>query len=162
MARTKGNPVDILKAIVDRLVDQVEECNDMTCYLALSPDAVAQSAGDFTFVVAPLSGTFDQGYIEGGGQEQMKVDSGIVVKIHSDSHLDHVARDTAFLTAHGQNVLDVARRVLKALSCWSPVKDQNHITRDPLTPTSFVLAKSQSGLGAIEIDFACCFDWDLG
>lgn len=163
MARGSGKLEDILQAVVDRLIAQIPAtCNAATCYLSLDPDAKpAPNAGSLIYVVAPTSGSFNDGYIDGGGQSQCTVAGGVIVKIHSPMQLDKPQHDEQLLKNATRGVLAAATAALKALVAWSPVLATNEITRDPLIPAGFVIGRSDRSMGFIELTFTCTFDWDL-
>lgn len=160
MARLKGDPVAILQAVVDRLIDQLG-LTDATCYLSIDPDAVpSPSPGDLIFVVSPTSGNFNEAMFDGGGQEQMTLDGGIVVKIHTPVQLDEPKHDALLVGQESRGVLRHATLTLKALANWSPDKNGNELTRDPLIPSGFAIGRKSRSLGWVELTFKCSFDWD--
>lgn len=162
MARDKGDLSSILAAIVARLIDQVTEFNAANCYLSINPDSLPSGPGEITCVVAPTSGTFDQGMIEGGGDEQNTSDGGVIVKIHSPVQLDEADRDTVFLTDASLGLLSFAKQAMQALSGWSPDDGGgNETTRDPLHPAGYAFQRDGRKLGACELTFHLKFDWDL-
>lgn len=169
MARDKGLPEDIYDSIVSRLIDKIpEHFNPSTCYQSLNENAVAPSPGDITAVVAPMSGQAKESYFEGGGEEQLTVDGGVIVKIHSPLQLDRMNQDVGLLSDSTRGLWRIARKVLKYLadSSWSPMKGANEITRDPLFFLGYAITKSRKRkgrktLGAIELHFRVTFDWDI-
>lgn len=168
MSRTGGQPETIYDAIVARLIDQLDDfCNEATCYFALNPDALPPSPGDLIFVVAPMSGRAAEGYYEGGGLQQLTINGGTIVKIHSPLQLDEAHKDIKLLTETTKGLWRVARRVIRAIadSAWSPQDgSSNEITRDPCYLLGYDIHKSgkkSRSLGAIELHFATNFDWDV-
>lgn len=164
MARDKGLPEDIYDAIVARLIERIPQfCNESTCYQTLNPDMVPPKPGDLMFPVAPLSGRIQESYVEGGGNEQLFVNGGAIVKIHSPLQLDQKGHDVALLSDASRGLWKVARLVLNALSVWDPMKGDNEICRDPLGFLGYDITKSRRRrpLGAIELHFAVNFDWDV-
>lgn len=167
MSRGSGLPEDIYAAIVARLIEMMPDfCREETCYQALNPDALPSSPGELTFVVAPMSGKMLEGYYEGGGLEQLTVNGGVIVKIHSPLQLDEAHKDVQLLTHATMGLWRVARRVVRFLADpeWSPMKGSNEITRDPLIPLGYDITKGRKksrSLGGIELHFAVNFDWDV-
>ena len=167
MARIGGQPEDIYEAIVARLHTLLPDfCNPATCYFALDPDAVVPSPGDLVFVVSPMSGQAKEAYYEGGGLEQLTVEAGTIVKIHSPLQLDEPHKDSMLLTEATRGLWRVSRRVVRAIanSAWSPMKAADEITRDPCYLLGYEIRKGHGksrSLGAIELHFATNFDWDV-
>lgn len=169
MTRNLGLPEDIFDAIVARLISQIPEfCTPVSTYQAINPDAIANHPGDLTFVVAPLSGDAPQEYQEGGGEQQLTIFGGVIVKIHSPLQLDEVPRDAYLLAEKSRGLWKVSRHVLAALVNWDPtttdVDGTNEITRDPLIFAGFSLGKGprkKRSLGSIELHFKVNFDWDI-
>lgn len=164
MARGAGKFDDILLSVKRRLIAEVQGANDATCYLCLNPDDTpSPNPGSFFYVISPLSGQFLQGYLDGGGEAQATVDAGVLVRVYSPVMLDQPKRDTVFLTHATRGILERARIVLMALTNWSPMDEaeENELTRDPLIPSGFDIAKHQKSLGYIDVGFRLLFDWDL-
>jgi len=163
MARTKGRPADIYRSIKNRLIEQVPDCKEGNCWFSLNPQAVVPHTGEVGFAVSPASGTFREGYYDGGGQEQLTVDGGLIVAIHSTLQLDEVQRDAALLEDSTVGLWLLAGRVLAALADpnWSPMLGDDEITRDPLIPASYQIVKNEKRLGSFELHFKCNFDWDV-
>ena len=161
--RDKGGLDQILQAIVDRLIGQINGLTKATCYHCLDPDALPMSnPGGHIFVVAPTSGTFDEGMYAGGGLETLMASGGIVVKIHAPLNVDEPQREAALLTNLSLGVMGLASKTIKALANpeWSPQFDEHVLTRDPLIPSGYAITRSDKRVGAIELTFKCNFDWD--
>ncbi len=164
MARDKGLPEDIYDAVVARLIDRVPLfCNESTCYQCLNPDLVPPKPGDLMFPVSPMSGQVAESYVEGGGNEQLTINGGLIVKIHSPLQLDQKYQDVHLLSDSSRGLWKIARKVIGVLSVWDPMKGDNELLRDPLGFLGYVLTKSRRRrpLGAIELHFKVMFDWDV-
>lgn len=165
MARNLGLPEDIFDAIVARLIDQIPNfCTEASTYHAINPDAIASNPGDLIFVVAPLSGNAPLEYQAGGGEQQLTIDGGFMVKIHSPLQLDQFPHDAYMLKEKSRGLWKVSRRVLAAIVNWDPLKGDNEITRDPIAFLGFSLGKGprkKRSLGSIELHFKLMWDWDI-
>lgn len=161
--RAFGSPDEILTAIVERIRDQVPELNGVgRCYLSLHNNKAAPPAsGDFFCVVSPLSGVFQPEFFEGGGQQQLMVESSIVVRIFSTAQVDPAFQDAIFLTSATRGILSIASKVLRALAAWTPLVDGDEATRDPLAPHKYVMSRNDRNFGAIDLEFKVTFDWNL-
>lgn len=164
MSRRFGNPIVILQAIVNRLIERIGSAEPATCYLAINPDSVADkpSAGRMTFVVSPASGSFSEPLFDGGGAQQLSLAGGVIIKLHGVLQLDEVGRDTQTIVHESEGLLRNATEVLDALTNWSPQDVAgNEQTRDPLYPREISFTKDARGRSGCEISFACNFDWGL-
>lgn len=161
MARDKALPQNVYTAAVDLLRAAITECTEANCFFCLDPDAVPPAPGQLIYIVSPTSGTFDEGMIDGGGVEQLTVDAGLMVKIHSPLMLDQVGHDSSLLNDESLGLWGKATEVLRALAVQSPEFEGNPLTRDPLMPHSFAVTKSHKRLGAIELTFKVSFDWNV-
>lgn len=163
MARNKGRPEDIYRSIKERLIDRVPDCKEANCWFSLNPQVVAPHPGSLGFAVSPASGSFREGYFDGGGLEQLTADGGLIVAIHSTLQLDQVQQDAKLLEDASIGLWPQAGKVLAALAdpSWSPMKGSDEITRDPLIPAGYRIVKNDRRLGSIELEFKCNFDWDV-
>ncbi len=176
IARSKGRLEDILAAIVARLIAQVTVSSVAldagSCYHSVNPDSLPDGgAGSLIFVVSMMSGTFDEGMIDGGGNEQLTVAGGVSVRIHSPLKVDKQDRDEQSLMKADLGLMPAMRAVLNALSMWSPgmqsgdtdFGDAHGLTRDPLIPAGYAFGKNATNPPTTwgELSFKCNFDWDL-
>lgn len=160
--RDAGQLDEVLLAIVARLINQMPDmCKSGNTYLTLNPDSIDPSPGAYSFTVSPLGGSFPAEFMQGGGVEQVTVETGFTVTIHSPLQLDMPRRDVEFLTANTKGVLGLAKRVLKAMTLFDPQNATAIILRDPITPTGFSFRRSDRSLGSMELEFRLMFDWDI-
>ena len=167
--RSFGKPDLILLAIVDRMIAAGGGYDAASCYMSLDPDVIAPNAGEFVCVVSPTSGNFNSSLIDGGGQAQCGIETGVIVKIHSSVQLDRASEDRLALTDAAVGILERWRLMLKALVCWDPLAPEvggNEQTRNPLIPQTFAIERGSRGGPqrsrlAIETAFAVDFDIDL-
>lgn len=162
MARDKGKPEVIYPAIVARLIAQISGQNVANTYHAIDPDDVG-GPGEFTMVISPASGTFDEAMFEGGGQSQLTANGGCIVKIHSPVVLDEVKRDAIALNDAAKGLWFKAKQVIAALADWSPGTAGSELTRNPLYPKAYAFTKDRTTgrTSAIELHFGLDFDWDV-
>jgi len=167
MARGSGLPEDIYDAIVARLIDRIPGiCTEANCFQSLNPDSVPPNPGDLVFIVSPMSGRGLESYFEGGGEQQLTIEGGVTVKIHSPLQLDQKGHDIHLLADASRGLWKISRKVLACLanSAWSPMKGDDEITRDPMIFLGFDITKNsrkRKTLGAIELHFKVTFDWDI-
>lgn len=163
MLRDRGNFRDIILAIIKRLAEQISDANHDSVFFSIDPDIESPppSSGQFFYIIAPLSGTFDQGLLTGGGQSQATVQTGITVTAYSHAQLDQGQHDTLFLTDLSLSIVERWRHVLAALTDWTPTLNENEMTRDPLMPMGFEIVRPTRTLGGIRQSFSLDFDWYL-
>jgi hypothetical protein len=158
---------DVLLAIVERLIQQVKGCNQATCFFSLDPDDMpANAPGDHTVIVSPASGQFRGGAFAGGGRAFLAVDGGFFVKIHCPTSQDRQDQDAIAITSKSLGVIRKGTAVLAALlEPWVPVvltSDGQYALTGSIEPLNFSIDKDASGsVRAIQLAFACPFDWDL-
>ncbi len=169
MARAFSTTPDLIfTQIVARLIDQVSNANDSTCYISLDPDDLpAANAGEFIFVVTPaVSGNFDDGLFDGGGQSQTTVRWPVVVTVWSTVIRDASGHDTQFLTHATLGIIAQGTLVLKALAghdLQDAEDTPSEILAQPIFPSDAALDRRDppSGKGFIQFGFEVIFDWDL-
>ncbi len=168
-----GDYGEVLLQIVQRLITVIESANEATCFLGLDPDEFPTSPGDHVFVVAPVSGRFDEGAFGGAGIAALSTHSGCVVKIHCPNLIDDGSRDVTAITNESLGLIRKASAVISALAAftqpaanslpaaaWVPTLDSFNMT-SPFRPVGYSLHKNDSGaVRAIELTFAFEFDWD--
>lgn len=173
MAAGESNTGDygvVLQQIVTRLRDIVETANEANCFLSLDPDDLPNNPGDHCFVVAPVSGKFDEGAFGGAGIAALTTHSGCIVKIHCPSLVDEGGRDATAITDESLGLIRKASEVITALATftaanpptagWVPTVGDYALT-SPLRPVGYSLHKNATGaVRAIELSFAFEFDWD--
>ncbi len=169
MARASSTTLDeILTQIVTRLIDQITAATAATCYLSLDPDSLpsANPGGTF-FVVSPaVTGSFDAGMFDGGGQNQTTVVWPIVVTVWNTSILDESGHDTQFLTNATLGVVINGTLVLKALAghdLQDTADTPNEILNQPIFPADSAIDRREpsKGKGFMQFGFNVMFDWDL-
>lgn len=154
---------EILDSIVNRLRDQLQ-LTQKTCFFVLNPDKPSSHvAGGEWYTVSPLSGTFSQVDMDGGGLAAMKTDTGFRVRINSTLRQDPINADKQLILDQARGVVAAMRPVLKALAIeWNPLNaDGEAMLREPPQPRDFDIGDVGS-VGYIEVRFAIAFDWELG
>lgn len=161
MARDKCNPITLLSAVVDRLRAALT-LDESACFLSLDPHVKLHSPADLTYVVSPLSGSFNGAMIDGGGDQQVTTETGFTVTIRSYQQLDEAGHDAATLTDTSLGVLQACTQVLQALTTWEPKDgDGNELLRDQMAPTGYEFGKDGRDKMFLTLAFSTVFDWDL-
>lgn len=163
MPRIDSNLTAVLDAVIKRLREQLS-LSDSTCFLCLSDDVTPKTTSDVFLTVSPDGGEFDQGHFDGGGDEQLTVEGGVRVTIHSTLKLDRTGHDSELLSNASRGVLSVMHEVLRALTGHDLVidTDGNTTLRRLIAPRGFERPeRSGERLGRISLYFGLSFDWEL-
>ena len=156
--------------MVSRLIDQISEFDAAPCYMVLNrhqtPQYTSRSANNMVLTVEPGGGTYDQGWLDGGGSEQCLENSHFTVSIWTFNHLDQAGRDVEFLTNSTTGVLDIKQDVLKALTdvMLADPDTAEELLLEYLHPISSDAPEryDQGSLGVLRVLFEYNFIWDLG
>lgn len=161
MARIDSRLDTILLAIVARLIAQVSGADAASCYLSIDDGEIAGSADDFVLVVSPHGGSFDDGALDGGGQNVAADYFAFSVTVYSAAMLDENHRDTVGLTDATRGLILKHREVLKALTVHDLLSGSDNILRDVPMPTMYEFGKNGRGQIFVRQVFRLSFDWDL-
>ena len=162
MARIDSRLDTILTAIVDRLIAEVTGANAASCYLAIEgEDEISGNPGEFILVVSPGGGNFDDGALDGGGQNQATDYFDFAVKVYSSVMLDQFGRDTTALTDATKGLIAKHFDVLQALTVFDLTDGTDNILRDVIMPRNYEFGRNGRGQGYVRQAFRLSFDWDL-
>lgn len=171
----KADPEDILVSIVERLIDQIDQATDDSCYVTDQPMPIAMPSGRYILTVSLGDGNFPVEYFAGGGHDTITEQVSIVVSAivahqqdrphrrHRRTGLDP-NRNTDDTTP---NLMYWRRSILKALlpdpSEWEINKNGEPLLRDQLSPSSTIGPRDvrigDAMCSAIQISFTTLFDW---
>lgn len=171
MARPDNNPtdqVDVLQAVVSRLIREVDKFTDTNCFLTAEPpdEPPANVRNNLFCTVSPTNGQFDQGVHEGGGINTTFEDAGVEIVIFNAVKLDRVGHDSALLTEASRGLLVLKKQILKALS-GHDLQDGNgeEILINLMAPLLSKNPRSSKGkegaVGDLSLQFSTDFEWDL-
>lgn len=162
MARIDSRLDTILLAIIARLIDEVDDADEASCYLAIDEQEIAGSADNFVLVVSPMSGQFDDGALDGGGQLVATDYFDFSVTGYSTTMLDQTYQDTKALTDATLGLVQLHRDILQALTAHDLLNtDDENVLRDPILPRSYEFGRNGRGLCFVRQVFRLSFDWDL-
>ena len=133
------------------------------CFITIDPGAEPPvNAGDRSIAVICEGGSFDQGLLEGGGEQQAGIELSIATRVYSPSQLDVPRQDAQMLTNSAVGVMGMVTNILKALTNWSPLDgNSSRLTRDPLLPVATAVSKDGRRIAWFEVQWRVFFDWDL-
>ncbi|MDE2102945.1 MAG: hypothetical protein KGL39_37220 [Patescibacteria group bacterium] len=156
-----------LDAIVLAILGEIQSSlatDSESAFVSLDPDGLELSAapGQFIYVIFPSGGTFDDTLIDGGGNFQATVYATIAIRIYSFVQLDEYGRDTLWLSQNSLGISEPMRQLLKLISQADMTDvDGNDLLREPIMPVAFKTIRPSREIGAIEVLFQVCYDWDL-
>ena len=165
MARNETTLAEVLQRVVARLISQVADATSSTCYISLDPDSLpVGNPGEFVYVVTPApSGSFDESYQVGGGQDQCSVAWPIVVTIHSTVAQDEEGRDAQFLNDSTLGIVVKTTAVFKAMVVHD-LQDgsTNEILNQMIHVSDAAVDRNRSKrVGSMQLGFGVEFDWNL-
>lgn len=161
MSRVDVELSDVLDSVADRLRQQLG-LSESTCFFSLNPDSPPPVPTDVYLVISPDGGQFDPSMFEGGGEQQLTVETGALVTIHSTTRLDAGGKDKERLTNTSKGILQMMTKVLRALSGYDLTIDGDTFARTLPSPQGFSKpTKNKETLGSIGLAFNLSFDWDV-
>jgi hypothetical protein len=168
MARDRATQIEILEAIVDRLRTKIPEFTEGTCFVSLLPIPVPAPAGDLGAIVSPGGGSFDTEMEVLGPHDPADTtvveDATFNITLYTRIQTDQVGRSDDIVQSRGLGLLEMKRRVLRALLVdWEPEKGSNQLLRDMLHPVSAGDPDydETARWGSMSLTFGTLFDWDL-
>ena len=168
MARTDTQRSDVLDAVVNRLIDQVPQCTDKTCFVSILPNPPYYPPDDQFVTVSPTAGRFVEELLDGGGQNQCTEDTGVLVSLFSRYVATQAGHDRDALNDFTRGILNLKRSVLKALVDFDLQFGGNLILRSLMQPTDagppepITEGSGQGGrMVQVTLRFKTEFDWNL-
>lgn len=162
MAVVATNQVDVLNAVVARLIAQVSGLNSSTCFISDTPEPPAASQNNLFVTVAPTGGRFDEEAQIGAGAAELIEYVGFAVTIWSAMKLDRNEHANYLLTDATRGLLAVKKSVLKALVGHNlQVTGGDALVAYIRAINSSPPGYTQGGLGRITLTFSSEFLWDL-
>lgn len=162
MARVASTQAEVLEAIVERLISQIEQLADNTCFLSLTPEPPVNVSQNLFVTVAPLAGTFGEGEFEGGGENVTFERAGVVVTIFSAIKLDRVAHAAEILLDKNRGLLEWKRKILRTLAGHDPtVEGGDETLTELVTPLDSSPITYDGKHARLMLTFSTDIDWDL-
>lgn len=170
--RGKVNQVDILTSIVERLIDQIDELNENTCWLSDQPIPLTMPGGRYAVTVSMGAGRYMGELFGGGGHDTTGEDGSVVITPLVVSPADRVRRKWKKIAA-AENIGDVPSilyfktEILKAMlgDGWEPQTVDRFLCRSMISPLSCDAPRDvrvgETMATASQIVFSTVFDWDL-
>lgn len=114
------NQIKILEMVKSVLITELADSDftDKTVFLTLDPDPEASTRDNVFMTISPNDGQFDQGELEGGGQEMCLENSAVIIAVYSKKQLDRIGEHEHILLGEGdgtktRSILDLKRRILQ-------------------------------------------------
>lgn len=159
----------ILTAVVERLIEAIEDYNDQNCWESDDPVPHSHAGGSEFCTVSFGAGNFPHEFYTGGGSATLTEAGSIIIAPTVPLTGDRPGRRRRRLTndPDGRNLINRKRQILKALfgSDWEPADGAKPLLRDLPHPVSCT-APGDVHVGdammlQARITIATTFDWDL-
>lgn len=170
MAATTGtNHIEVLEAVVCKLIDDVECLTKKTCFITASAlNGPPPNVRENLFVtVSPGVGNFLSNLHTGGGSEVTVEDSSVEIELYSTIKLDRISYDSSMLINQSRGLLSLKKEVLKCLSGYIPTDGAgtNSLVSSAIEPLQASEASSGHAskvhVAQMSLSFATQFLWDL-
>lgn len=162
MAFAKTNLRELTGEIRDYLIENVDPLSLNNCYWG-SWDEPNEGKWDNGICCALSigSGTFDAGWFAGGGKNQAKADTVLIVSVWNNNKLDErlVAEELTRHPVHG--VFQIFDDIVQKLAEWQVVVNDNETAVDLMQPLSWdaVSHPNQDRPGNFVLQFSLNFLW---
>lgn len=160
--RKDSTQVEILDAIVERLISQIDSFTDATCFRSLLPVPPPNLPVGTGAVVVPASGSFET---YGGYNDTIAEDATVRVSIYHRINLDSVGRSINALNSAGASLLDAKRNVLRVLidPTWEPEANGRSLLQSLIEPINAEGPDldEQNNVAFVVLTFATPFVWRL-
>lgn len=161
----------ILRSIRDRLIEEIDEVSEETCWVSDQPVPVSMPAGRIAITVSMGPGRFPSEFFAGGGSDTLTEDGSIIVcilSVRADDRPRRAWRKIAGTESDTPSLLRLKRDVLAALlgsRDWEPHSGDKPLLRDMLSPLSATEPRDvpvgETVAGAVKVTFSTVFDWQL-
>ena len=167
MARIDVTQAIVYERLVARLIEQLPELNERSCFETLYVESPALGVGgDFFVTVAPGGGSFD--LTEGTGEvpandQLMELDT-VLVTAYSRIKLQQPGRDELLLRDLTRGLFVLKGRILKALFAHDlETAGDDAFLRELLRPVRSYKPEYdiKQGIGWLTMEFSISWDWDL-
>ncbi|HWA98205.1 MAG TPA: hypothetical protein VG713_06915 [Pirellulales bacterium] len=166
MVRVDVNQADVLRTVTEHL-RRALDLNERTCYEVtepLAPPAIPKG-GDFFVTVCAGDGEFPEEMQVGGAEDQCTELIELVVTGYTRLKLDQTDHETQLLHHDHRGLLEIKRRILKALVGVDAIDPESGATflRQVITAahSSRPAYDQKNQLGFISLSFRVSWDWDL-
>jgi len=168
--RGQTNQEPILDSIVARLIDQIEDYNDQTCFVSDQAIPITLPGGRIACTVSMGPGRFPSEFFAGGGADTLTEDGSIVITPILAINLDRPRRARRKIVGQDdqtKGLLYYKGAILRALfaSTWEPSAGAQPLLRDMLSPLScddpqdVQIGKTMAT--AFKMRVSTVFDWRL-
>lgn len=156
---------EVLDRVLARLIDQVSNFNESTCFLSVNAEPVQNTRHNLYAKVSPTAGSFEEGVLIGGGVNTVFYDGGVAVTVFSDIKLDRVDHDSSLMNDESRGLFVLETKILKALAGYmltnSDGSDILTAHMFPLNDTSPQRNQDPHKHGDFQLVFSTNFDWDM-
>jgi len=165
--RGRATQKQILQAVVDRLIDYVDDYNTQNCFVSDQAVPSHFMGGRDFCTVSPGSGRFPTEFFTGAGTNSLVEDATIVITPGMVRRLDKPHKKDLVIVDLADSLVERKRQVLAAmvLDAWEPAIGTQPLTRDMLSPVSATapgdVRVGETEMIALQLTFSTVFDWLL-
>lgn len=158
MAREPNTQLEVLRAVVELLLDEIDDLTRSTCVVSHYPQIPPGSSNNVFVTVTPMEGSFEPQ----DHQSAIIENSGVVVTVWS-AIKGRAGRGEQELMDETRGVLDWKRRILRVLS----LRDLSVEGNTPLAALMFPLSSGRpevdfdSGRVSLMMSFSTDIWWDI-
>jgi hypothetical protein len=168
MPSSPASQADILNAVVDRLIEAIDDFSDANCFLCDQPIPRALPTGRIGCTVSMGGGQFPQEFFAGGGIDTLTESGSVIVTPIVVAKSDRPYRKTRKIVGGKDdsiiNMLSLKQQILAALLGEDWEAPLGYL-RDMISPISaddpHDVPIGETMATAMQIRFAIVFDWKL-
>lgn len=159
---TNTTQADVLKAIRDRLRDQLE-LDPSRCYLTRRPedDPKIPPGGAYYLTVSPGGGSFDEEDQQGGGWHQLQEKNSVTIAFYAPIATDRKDQAEELLLEEERGLLTIKKAILRALRKDFYPTDSDGNRLGVVFAISSTPAEDIGHVSRMMVSFATDFFWDL-
>jgi len=160
----------IFRSVVARLIDQIVDYNDQTCFISDQAIPITLPGGRIGCTVSLGPGRFPAEFFGGGGHDTLTEDGSIVITPILAINLDRprrAGRKIVDQDDHTKGLLYYKQAILRALFAfpWEPTLVDQPLLRDTLSPISCDdpqdVQIGETNAIAMKMRISTVFDWRL-
>lgn len=154
-------PDEILTRLVARLIDQIPEANESTCYISAKPEELPPNPGDWILTVSPGQPGFTETF-QGGGQATLETSMTFTITIHGTHQNDEPGHSANFFGHAQRGLFPMFVKVAKALLDHElENEDGVFCLNESIHPGQGNWVSYDRARNWIQLIVELTFDWDL-
>lgn len=168
MARVDTNIADLLEAIQEKLIEDIDRLNESNCIISQRDQAPQMTTGQTLVQISIGAIPFEEALWHGGERFQVTGSVTLGITVFNTMALDQPSHDKDLLLDKDRGLLPWVDEILNVLAAFEPEnKDADRLLREPLQPLGISEpahrpeAAQEHDRGIVDVNFLMTFDWDL-